>query len=483
VAQFGADIATIEGDLRTAKEKLSSYLPDLKTLELPKESPVPNVEGAFASRARRVEEAAAAKKEEAARKTSLGKLVEARESVVAKAQASEATTKRTIAFFKEVKSLLDKIEAGKASDRELRGALTSNPLLRNARKKAEEEVTAAIEGAEKSLEDQKKTLVERQGERNITKDTAEKIRLNKEIGALKLEVAEAEKSLAKLKETQVVDTFKKAVELSKEEVDAAQKLGDEADTKASADALAKVNAKEAAKAKAKADADAKLTAKNEAKAKKEAEAAAKKAAKAAKTSEVPVTSVATTRTLQSTPSGRFDVISRGNSGSTVDPSTPVSDGGIEMTPIVQGTGMTPAQLVANRAREGQVLSGDARQAPVVTAAKLARNLFATKPKNIRDLEAQLKKAKEALDTFEKETKDVNNVQASVLGLPEKSAELNKERDRLEAELAAAKAAEAAKRKGGRSRKSTLKKRRGGKQNGRGTRRRKNRANRTHSNSR
>jgi hypothetical protein len=65
----------------------------------------------------------------------------------------------------------------------------------------------------------------------------------------------------------------------------------------------------------------------------------------------------------------------------------------------------------------------------------------------------------------------------------KSEELDRRLDQLEEELRVAKEAEAAKRKGGRSRKSTFKRRRGGKQNGRRTRRGKNRANRSHSNSR
>jgi hypothetical protein len=100
------------------------------------------------------------------------------------------------------------------------------------------------------------------------------------------------------------------------------------------------------------------------------------------------------------------------------------------------------------------------------------------------IQKELDAAWKASEALSKKAKDMGENQAKFSGLGYESSSIDANIWRLEAELAAAKAAEAAKRKGGRgSRKSTLKKRRGGKQNGRRTRRRKNRANRTHSNSR
>jgi hypothetical protein len=104
-------------------------------------------------------------------------------------------------------------------------------------------------------------------------------------------------------------------------------------------------------------------------------------------------------------------------------------------------------------------------------------------RTVTQIEKDIQQAVNAITKFSKGEGNVanGNVSPDILN---KSEELDKRLNQLEAELKVAKEAEAAKRKGGRTlRKSTFKRRRGGKQNGRRTRRGKNRANRSHSNSR
>jgi hypothetical protein len=474
IERYGADIVRTVNDLKAAHERLVSFFPALRSMKFEDTAPLPNVEAAFQSRADRAAEKEREKKDrEAAAQTAKQEKADAAKKASSD-KASQAATTREVQALKEIDDLQAK---EKVTDREFRSALTSNILLRNASRRAAGLNEDSLNSLTELIKASKETIVGLQADRKrkgIT--TEERIGIDKSIEAAKTKLKKEEDTLAASKESRVKDTFGLAVDLSKEAIEDARKKKAEVDATANAAIVEQNKAKTAAAAAKLAKDQQATTEANNKKAAKDAKAAAKKA------------------TLEKQPSS-FTVPNPGIAAA--------ADKEVEMTAIPPATAVVPntgegtgiSQDVASAARLGelkpevakvfytnfigpikeQLTTGQAQESTVHVILESIRKKWADVPD---------KKAAKGTPMFQAVRDWLKLIVTPQAGGGDDPGAIDLAEDNrtLASKLLAALEEEPA---GGRrkSRKSTLKTRRGGKQNVRGSRRRKNRANRSHSHSR